>query len=85
MKFRAYFSQSVRYSYEICDVLVPNFHALLGIDTNDLQYESTKCDWETVNTKMKCHKMRGLEISFGYVVHVSSKIWCACPFQSRYR
>ena len=71
MKFRAYFSQSVRYSYEICDVLVPIFHALLGIDTNDLQYENTKCDCDTVNTKMKCHKIRGLEISFAYLGHVN--------------
>ena len=25
---RAHFSQNVRYWYQICDVLVPNFHAL---------------------------------------------------------
>ena len=28
MLYRAYFSQSVRYWYEICDVLVPIFHML---------------------------------------------------------
>ena len=36
---RVYFSQSVRYWYEICDVLVPFFHVLWGIRTNSSQCE----------------------------------------------
>ena len=38
---RAYFSQSVRYWYETCDVLVhvPIFHVLWGIGTNSSQCE----------------------------------------------
>ena len=36
---RAYFSQSVRYWYEICDALVPIFHVLWGIGTNSSQCE----------------------------------------------
>ena len=36
---RAYFSQSVRYWYEICYILVPTFHMLRGIGTNYSQCE----------------------------------------------
>ena len=34
ISLRAHFSQNVKYWYEIRDVLVPIFHALLGIGTN---------------------------------------------------
>ena len=34
----AHFSQNVNYWNEICDVLVPIFHALLGIGTNFLHF-----------------------------------------------
>ena len=36
---RMYFSQSVCYWYEICDVLVPIFHVFWEIDTNSSQCE----------------------------------------------
>ena len=44
---RAYFSHSVKYWYEICEVSVPIFHVLRGLDTDsshcEIKYTVQQC------------------------------------------